>query len=346
MDRAELSIGELAARSGLSPKALRLYDESELLVPQRVDAFTGYRYYGDEQVARARLIAALRGVGMGLSRIRVLCDLHPSAAAAELRSWWRQEEADLLSRAESVHALVRDLGETSEEDIVTASSTTVRTAQALRQGNRGVQQDAALVRLLPGGRTLLGVADGFRGAGDLAQHVLAAIAGALDRGRNLEEAWRAAEDLIPHSSPAGTTLTLALLDGDRLEVSHIGDSRVILVRGGRIASLTHDHTHVRSLVEAGRLSPEEAATHPDARVLNRALVAGAPSAPDLLQRRLEPGDLLVLATDGLHVPVPAADLAELLTEGPSDPQELADQLLHLVSAAGGEDDVAVALARV
>ncbi|PMC74972.1 SpoIIE family protein phosphatase [Brachybacterium sp. UMB0905] len=59
-----------------------------------------------------------------------------------------------------------------------------------------------------------------------------------------------------------------------------------------------------------------------------------------------PGDLLVLATDGLHVPVSAADLAELLTEGPSDPQELADQLLDLASAAGGEDDVAVALARV
>ncbi|HJG51540.1 MAG TPA: MerR family transcriptional regulator, partial [Brachybacterium faecium] len=90
MDQTLLSIGELAAASGLSPKALRLYDDSELLVPRRVDPFTGYRSYGRDQVRRARFIAALRGLGMGLARIRVLCDLDGAAAAAELRSWWRQ----------------------------------------------------------------------------------------------------------------------------------------------------------------------------------------------------------------------------------------------------------------
>src|SRR5690606_42061501 len=72
MDESLLSIGELAAHSGLSPEALRLYDESGLLVPRRVDPSTGYRSYGTDQVGRARLIAALRGLGMGLARIRVL----------------------------------------------------------------------------------------------------------------------------------------------------------------------------------------------------------------------------------------------------------------------------------
>ena len=89
METELMSIGELAARSGLSPKALRLYAESGLLVPRRVDPFTGYRSYGTDQVERARLIASLRGIGMGLARIQVLCDLEGAAAAAELRSWWR-----------------------------------------------------------------------------------------------------------------------------------------------------------------------------------------------------------------------------------------------------------------
>lgn len=143
MDETLLSIGELAAASGVSPKALRLYADSGLLVPRRVDPFTGYRSYGADQVERARLIAALRGLGMGLARIGVLCDLEPGAAAAELRSWWRQEEADALSRAAAVDDLARDLGELPSEGIMTASTTTPRTASVLHIGLvRAAQQDA------------------------------------------------------------------------------------------------------------------------------------------------------------------------------------------------------------
>ena len=145
-DETLLSIGELAAASGLSPKALRLYDESALLSPRRVDPFTGYRSYGTDQVERARLIAALRGLGMGRARIRVLCDLDPEAAAPELRSWWRQEEADALSRAAAVDTLARELGEHSQEHTMTASTdhAAPRTALALHQGLvRPAQQDAA-----------------------------------------------------------------------------------------------------------------------------------------------------------------------------------------------------------
>ena len=203
MDETLLSIGELAAASGLSPKALRLYADSGLLVPRRVDPFTGYRSYGADQIERARLIAALRGLGMGLARIGVLCDLDGDAAAAELRSWWRQEEADALSRAASVRSLAHDLGERPTENIMTAPTTTPLTASALHQGPvRGTQQDAAAVRALPGGRTLLAVADGFGSAGDLAPQILAAFATALEGALGespgaaqltaLEIAWTAA----------------------------------------------------------------------------------------------------------------------------------------------------------
>ena len=357
MDETLLSIGELAAASGLSPKALRLYADSGLLVPRRVDPFTGYRSYGADQIERARLIAALRGLGMGLARIGVLCDLDGDAAAAELRSWWRQEEADSLSRAASVRSLPHDLGERPTENVMTAPTTTPLTASALHQGPvRGTQQDAAAVRALPGGRTLLAVADGFGSAGDLAPQILAAFATALEGALGespgaaqltaLEIAWTAAEALVPADGDAGSTFSAALIDGDRLHIAHLGDARVVLVRGEQVDVVTQDHTRLRSLVEAGRLSPEEVASHPDRAVLNRALAAGAPTAPDLLVRRLAPGDLVLVATDGLHAVVDPSTLADALMDGAEDPSALAQSLVHLALAAGGPDNIGLALARV
>src|SRR5699024_5688223 len=215
MDETLLSIGELAAASGLSPKALRLYADSGLLVPRRVDPFTGYRSYGSDQVERARLIAALRGLGMGLARIGVLCDLEPRAAA--------------------VDDLARDLGELPSEGIMTASTTTPRTASALHFGLvRAAQQDAVLVRELPGGPVLLTVADGFGSADDLAPQLLAALAASLEQElaappsaaplAALEAAWSAVEALVPSTGDAGSTLTAAVLDGDRLHIAHLGDT--------------------------------------------------------------------------------------------------------------------------
>lgn len=352
MEESLLSIGELAARSGLSPKALRLYDESGLLVPRRVDPSTGYRSYGIDQVGRARLIAALRGLGMGLARIRVLCDLDGAAAATELRSWWRQEEADALSRAVAVRDLASSLGQHPTEDAMTTTTTPARVASALHIGlERTAQEDAVLVRALPGRRTLLAAADGFHDADDLAARMLSAFADALvetpsaDVLTALETAWAAAEALVPTDGGAGSTLTAAVLDGDRLHIAHLGDSRVTLVHAGRLEHVTQDHTQVRSLLEAGRLSPEEAAAHPDRRVLNRALAAGAPSAPDLLVRQLEPGDLVLVASDGLHAVVDPSALAEALT-GEEEPEVLAAHLIDLALEAGGPDNVGVALARV
>ncbi len=354
MDESLLSIGELAAHSGLSLKALRLYDESGLLVPRRVDPSTGYRSYGTDQVGRARLIAALRGLGMGLARIRVLCDLDGAAAATELRSWWRQEEADALSRAVAVRDLASSLGQHPTEDAMTTTTTPARSASALHIGlERTAQEDAVLVRALPGDRTLLAAADGFHDAGDLAARMLSAFAGALERALAapsasplpaLETAWTAAEALVPTQGAAGSTLTAGVLDGDRLHIAHLGDTRAMLVRAGRLEHVTQDHTHVRSLLEAGRLSPEEAASHPDRRVLNRALATGAPSAPDLLVRHLEPGDLVIVASDGLHAVADPSALAEALG-GEQEPEALAQHLIDLALDAGGPDNVAVALAR-
>ncbi|MGP9680758.1 MerR family transcriptional regulator [Brachybacterium sp. AOP3-A1-3] len=358
-EAALLSIGELATASGLSPKALRMYAESGLLPPRRIDPFTGYRSYGADQVGRAQLIASLRGLGMGLARIQVLCDLEAAAAVTELRSWWRQEEADAFSRGAAVRALAHDLGQRPQEDRTMTASTTnhptapLQVATAAERGPvRTAQQDAVATRELPGGAVLLALADGFGGDDDLAARILSAFVGAVGQDPSadplaaLDAAWSAAEALIPPDGPDGTTLTAALIHAGRLHVAHIGDTRATLVRGTRIEAVTQDHTHLRSLVAAGRIAPEEVAAHPDRAVLNRALAAGAPTAPDLLIRQLEPGDLVLLSSDGLHAVVEPSALADALTVPAADVDQLADDLVALALEAGGPDNVAVALARI
>ena len=116
-----MSIGDAARASGLSAKALRLYDETGLLPPAEVDPVTGYRWYAAEQLDRARLVARLRLAGMPLARIRVVADLagrSRRAAAAELTSWWRQVEADTVSARALVADLVAELDE-KEHDMST-----------------------------------------------------------------------------------------------------------------------------------------------------------------------------------------------------------------------------------
>src|SRR5579863_3964191 len=93
-----LTIGAFARAARLSPKALRLYDSLGLLAPAHVDEVSGYRFYRPDQLERARLVAWLRRLGMPLARIRVVCDLPPRAAAAEVAAFWAQAEADLASR--------------------------------------------------------------------------------------------------------------------------------------------------------------------------------------------------------------------------------------------------------
>ncbi|WP_214320320.1 MerR family transcriptional regulator [Nonomuraea sediminis] len=104
-----LTIGAFAKESRLSPKALRLYDELGLIVPARVDPFNGYRMYEPEQLERARLVGLLRRLGMPLARIRVVCDLDQTRAAAEISAYWAEVAAKHAQRADLVAFLVEQL---------------------------------------------------------------------------------------------------------------------------------------------------------------------------------------------------------------------------------------------
>lgn len=94
----ELTSGAFSAASRLSPKALRIYAESGLLVPARTDPFTGYRYYDSGQLERVRLIAALRRIGMPLVRVRDVCGLEPADALVAVTAYWDEVEAGVSVR--------------------------------------------------------------------------------------------------------------------------------------------------------------------------------------------------------------------------------------------------------
>jgi DNA-binding transcriptional MerR regulator len=105
----QLSIGEFSRRSGLSAKALRLYDEMGLLPPARVDPATGYRSYAIDQLERARLVASLRAVGVPLATIGDLLAADRPAAAARLVAYWEAVETDHAARRALARSLVDEL---------------------------------------------------------------------------------------------------------------------------------------------------------------------------------------------------------------------------------------------
>lgn len=107
---SELSIGEFARRSGLSLKALRLYDARGLLPPVRVDAETGYRFYAPEQLERAHTIALMRRLDMPLTMIADVLAQPPSQVGVTLRGWWDGRQRDLSEHGPAVDLVLTSLG--------------------------------------------------------------------------------------------------------------------------------------------------------------------------------------------------------------------------------------------
>jgi len=321
-----MGIGDFARACGLTPKALRLYDDLGLLPPAEVDAVTGYRRYAPGQLETARLVALLRLVGMPLARIQTVIGLPPARAAEELLTYWRQVEADTASRGRVVRGLLARL---AEENSMTTTTDTLAAEVGLshRQGARCSQQDAVLA-----GADLFVVADGFGGDDDLAGRVAEAFA---------SEGLAAAAAMVPADGEAGTTLTAVRIDGATARLTHVGDARVHLVRDGRVDRLTRDHTMVAALLESGELTEEEARSHPRRSLLNRALTGA--DAADETTVEVAPGDRLVLTTDGVHAVLDSEVLDALLTAADT-PQRVADAVADAVEDAGAPDNHTVLVA--
>ncbi|MFG1603941.1 MerR family transcriptional regulator [Actinoplanes sp. NPDC049265] len=331
-----LTIGGFARAAGLTPKALRLYDEQGLLRPAAVDAANGYRFYTHEQLGRARLIARLRRVDMPLARIREVCDLPPAEAAAVVAEFRTGVEADAAARAHEAGLLV-DLLTGRETTMTTLGlKSAARTAIGLV---RTTNEDAAYAD-----DTVLAVADGLGGLPNGHEASAAAVAAVRSGDGDLATRIAAASRTIKAMGGPATTLTALVRSGDRLLLAHIGDTRAYLLRNEELARLTQDHSYVQTLVDSGKIGPGDAADHPKRPVLLRALGATADDDLDLGQRAMLAGDRYLLCSDGLWAHVPPAELAAALPGG--DPGTAADRLIELAHTHGAPDNVAVVVADV
>ena len=144
----------------------------------------------------------------------------------------------------------------------------------------------------------------------------------------------------------GCTVTAAFVQGETAYVANIGDSRTYLFRNGELAPLTRDHSLVARLVEAKQIEPEDVYTHPQRNLIYRSLGAGHKTVdPDVFHERLQPGDSLLLCSDGLWEMVHDSDLVRVLREQ-QDPQKACDILIDLANANGGEDNITAVIVQM
>ncbi len=207
---------------------------------------------------------------------------------------------------------------------------------------------------------LFAVADGMGGAkaGEVASGLAAAAlkegprdgstaeerVSSLIQEANRRVFRRATEDR--DASGMGTTMTVALVDGDRVVFGHVGDSRAYLIRSETIEQLTDDHSLVAELVRSGRLSPEEAESHPQRSVITRAV--GTEPDVDVDTFAVEPaeGDLFLICSDGLTDMVDDRTIIQAIEKHRGNLDNAAKALVGAANRGGGEDNITVVFFQV
>ena len=177
--------------------------------------------------------------------------------------------------------------------------------------------------------TMLGLVPDSPDGDALAQAVVAANRAVL----------RGAEDGTGRPG-MGTTMTAALVYGEQAIIAQVGDSRAYLLHGGALKRITRDHSLVADLIEQGRLTEEEARYHPQRSVITRALGSDPEMEPDIYELKVEPGDKLMLCSDGLSSMITDDSIAAIMVTNP-DPNECCNALVDEAIAAGGLDNVTV-----
>ncbi|MFF3689285.1 Stp1/IreP family PP2C-type Ser/Thr phosphatase [Streptomyces sp. NPDC002187] len=211
------------------------------------------------------------------------------------------------------------------------------------------------------GPRLLAIADGMGGqaAGEVASSEVISTLVQLDDDvpgsdilTSLGTAVQRANDQLrvmveedPQLEGMGTTLTALLWTGQRLGLVHVGDSRAYLLRDGVLTQITQDHTWVQRLVDEGRITEEEATTHPQRSLLMRALGSGDHVEPDLSIREVRAGDRYLICSDGLSGVVSHQTMEDTLASY-QGPQETVQDLIQLALRGGGPDNITCIVADV
>src|SRR5919199_1500993 len=226
-----------------------------------------------------------------------------------------------------------------------------RSAGVTDKGRKRRRNEDAFVKEPP----LFAVADGMGGAqaGEIASKLAAAALEESDHGQfrgeegvaaliqeaNRRVYERSNED--PSASGMGTTMTVALVEDGRVAIGHVGDSRAYLVRDRSLEQLTEDHSLVAELVRSGKLSPEEAETHPQRSVITRALGTDPDVDVDTFSIHAQPGDLFMICSDGLTSMVDDDVILRTVERHRDNLQAAAKALIKAANKGGGEDNITV-----
>jgi protein phosphatase len=202
---------------------------------------------------------------------------------------------------------------------------------------------------------LFAVADGMGGAqaGEIASKLAAAALEDTDSGSlsgedrvtsliqeaNRRVYERSNED--PNASGMGTTITVALVEDSGVTIGHVGDSRAYRYRDGSIEQITEDHSLVNELMKSGKLSPEEAETHPQRSVITRALGTDPDVDVDHFTVEAHAGDVFLLCSDGLTTMVDDVDILGVLERYHDDLDRATKSLVSAANRGGGEDNITV-----
>src|SRR6266571_1076768 len=224
-------------------------------------------------------------------------------------------------------------------------------ARASDTGRRRRRNEDAYVVAPP----LFAVADGMGGAqaGEVASKLAAAALedtdpGALSGSERvislIQEANRRVyerSNADPSASGMGTTMTVALVEGSVVTFGHVGDSRAYLARDGRLEQLTDDHSLVNELMKSGKLSPEEAETHPQRSVITRAIGTDPDVDVDTFSVPAQTGDLFLLCSDGLTDMVGEDTILGVVERHRDDIDKALRTLVKEANRGGGEDNITV-----
>jgi PPM family protein phosphatase len=207
---------------------------------------------------------------------------------------------------------------------------------------------------------LFAVADGMGGAqaGEVASRLAAAAFREFHEADELDPEERVAAIIQEanrriyerarsdaQASGMGTTITAALVWGGSVAIGHVGDSRAYRLREGKLEQLTEDHSLVADLVRSGRLTPQEADTHPQRSVITRALGTDLEVDVDTFTIEAEANDVFVLCSDGLTTMVDDEEIAQTVVKADSL-EHATKALVKAANRAGGEDNVTVVLFRL
>jgi serine/threonine protein phosphatase PrpC len=360
-----LAIGEFSARSGLSARMLRSYAAAGVLLPAAVDRWSGYRYYAPRQLPEASLILRLRQAAIPLADIAAFLRCPDPQ---QLERWERALDSEVAARRRALagaHSLLGALGAATARPASQktrpkkgAAMTTLAAGSATDRGTaRATNQDALLVS-----PPLFAVADGMGGApgGEIASQLaldtlkrrFTEAPGAQVLAEAVRQASRAVwqrADTDKSLEGMGTTLTaVAVLGGaeqTQLAVVNVGDSRAYLFHDGELTQLTHDHSVVQALIDAGEVDRGQWRAHPRRTLLTRALGMAPVVEPDITLPAVAGPARILLCTDGLTSQADDSDLAAVLS-AVADPDQAAADLVRLANRNGGADNTAVVVIEI